>query len=241
MNAYKEMTTPELLSSFNCGQGKTSAITKFANIANGVLTYNSLNAEVTTSWLEAFVLMNLHRDLKDSSDERQARLFKVYNEGRLSLNHSLSDDTAPKTKTPLMGHVLTANEYYNNCLKLAANFETVKSINLIVLDALNDTTATKQSLVDTLAKIQTFIINDTQEVTFNQMVEKEQNFEKVKTEVSGFAELIYLSETKIKAIVKPVNLDTVITSFTALGYVQQSVEFDSRTMSMVCVFDNETV
>jgi hypothetical protein len=84
------MTTSELLTSFNTGQGKTNAIPEFASIDNGVVSYNSLTANVSQSWLEAFVLMNLHKDLKDASTDRQEKLFKAYNEGRLSLNHSTS-------------------------------------------------------------------------------------------------------------------------------------------------------
>jgi hypothetical protein len=242
MTTYTNMTASELLTSFNTGQGKTNSIPEFASIDNGVVSYNNLTANVSQSWLEAFALMNLHKDLKDASTDRQEKLFKAYNEGRLSLNHSTSDDTAPKSKTALTGHVLTSNEYYDNCIKLAATYEVISALNFDMLNALSsEKSITKQQLIDLIKSMQERIVNDTQQTTFRVMVDKEANFEKVKTELSELATLTFISETKIKAVIKPANLDNVINKFTELNYVQSSVEFDVKSMSMIAVFDNEKV
>jgi hypothetical protein len=240
MKTLKAMSTIELLSSFNVGQGKTVDLPNFASIENGVIKYNNLEANVSPEWQQAYLLMQLHKEVKDASTERQEKLFSAYNEGRLALTHNLVEGTVT-SKKPLPGHVLTSSEYLQNCFAIAANVENIISIYNDANAVLQSVNPTKADLTAVLTAIVNTIVTDTQKATMQVLADKEIAFEKVKTELSEFAELVFLSETKIKAIVKPANLDTVINKFTSLNYVQQSVDFDSKTMSMVCVFDNEKV
>lgn len=238
MKNLKAMNYSEILSSFDVGQGKTSDIPAYASFEDGTLIYESHVAEVTQEWVKAFALMTLRNNVKDQPEERKARLFKAFNEGRLSLNHNVNSEKKT-VKQPLDGHYLTSTEYLENCVKLAVSVDTVQAIFDLVKGV--TTSQTKQELLDTLQSVSDLIITQEQLQTAAIMEEKEQNFNKVKTELNGYATLKFISETKIMASVKPADLDNVINTFTSLGYVQTDVKFDQSTMTMQLYVDNEKV
>lgn len=237
MKNLKDMNTVELLTSFNVGQGKTVELPTFASIEGNVLKYNGLTANVTSAWKDAILLMHTNNLLKDQPSQRQEKLFAAYNESRLSLNHNPNQDG--KTVKPIAGHVLTSTEYLHNCVKLAANVDTLESIYDLVTSVTSS--QTKAELLDVLTAIQGFIVTDSQRSTIEVLAAKEESFNKVKETFKDVATLKFLSETKIQATVKLEELKNVTAKFAELGYVQYDVQFDQATMSMNLFVDNEKV
>lgn len=233
MKTFKEMNTVELLSSFAVGQGKTNEIPNFTSLEAGQLKYNNLTANVSQAWIESFVLMNLHSNLKDRTKEQQAKLFTAYGEGRLSLNHNLETSS---NKKPLAGHYLTSDEYHNNMVKLSTTVENVDSILTIVNDALNNS-KTKDELTTALFTIHNIIAPPEKMEVFYTLQDKEEKFNLLKEQFASLdVNLTIVSDTSFRVNVKPGLVDSVVIEANKNGYNVEKVDFNPNTMSMDIVF-----
>lgn len=236
MKTFKDMDTVELLTSFSVGQGKTNEIPNFASIEAGNLKYGQLQATISQSWLESFALMNLHSNLKDRNPEQQAKLFAAYNEGRLSLNHTV-ESTSTGGKKPLGGHYLTSEQYYSNMVKLSANVETVESILTVVKEALGNTKGTKDDLITALFTIRDAITPPDKLETFYTLQEKEEKFNLLKEQFASLdVNLTIVSDNSFKVNVKPALMDSTVVEAGKNGYNVEKVDFNPSTMSMDIVF-----
>lgn len=190
---FKEIqTSAELLNSFVQGPGNTSDLAKIASIDGNTLKYDGLAADVTPAWKDAKLLSYIHLDLKDRKPEQQEKLFVAFNNGQLSLHHR---DGQTETK-PLLGHVLTSEQYLHNNFKLTANAENIEQIYNLISDI--KTSITKTDLLTIAESIKAIILPEKSEQTYLEMVRKEEE-NKIK-----FAAL----ETLITDIVSSGNLTT---------------------------------
>lgn len=236
MKTFKEMNTVELLSSFAVGQGKTSELPNFASLEAGSLKYGQLQATVSQAWIESFVLMNLHSNLKDRNPEQQAKLFAAYNDGRLSLNHTV-ESTTTGNKKPLGGHYLTSEQYYSNMVKLSTNVENVESILTVVKEAIANSKATKDDLITALFTIRDSITPpDKLEVLYT-LQDKEEKFNLLKEQFASLdVNLTIVSDNSFKVNVKPALMDSTVVEAGRNGYNVEKVDFNPATMSMDIVF-----
>lgn len=236
MKNFKDMTTNELLTSFAVGQGKTNEIPNFASLEAGELKYSGLTANVSQSWIESFVLMNLHSNLKDRLPEQQAKLFAAYNEGRLSLNHSIETATS-SNKKPLAGHYLTSEQYYANMVKLSTTVENIETILSTVKEAISNNKATKDELISALFTIHNIITPPEKLEVFYTLQDKEEKFNLLKEQFASLdVNLVIVSDTSFKVNVKPSLMDSTVIEAGKNGYNVEKVDFNATTMSMDIVF-----
>jgi hypothetical protein len=236
MKNFKDMSTVELLSSFAVGQGKTSELPSFTSLEDGQLNYSGLSANVSQAWIESFVLMNLHSNLKDRNPEQQAKLFSAYNDGRLSLNHTVESNSTGNKK-PLGGHYLTSEQYYSNMVKLSTNVETVENILSTVKEALLNTKATKDELISALFTIRDSITPPDKLEVFYTLQEKEEKFNLLKEQFASLdVNLTIVSDNSFKVNVKPALMDNTVIEAGKNGYNVEKVDFNPATMSMDIVF-----
>lgn len=236
MKTFKEMNTVELLTSFNSGQGKTSSLPEIASLENNVLSYDGLSAEVTPAWQGAFILMNLHSNLKDAPRERQQKLFNQYATGALSLNHN----PGTTEKQPLTGHYLTADQYYSNVVRSAATYDNINAILEIANEILDsDKPATKEGMKASLEAIKTLITPVSKLEVYVELREKELAFGAIKKAIEGIASSI--TQTGDKSFIVKVsgqNLDKVVSiaSENHFAVDAKGTEFDASTMQMQVAF-----
>jgi len=242
MKTLNQMNTVELLTSFDLGQGKTVDLPNFASIESDgeqvFIKYNEFNATVTPQWRDAYTLMQLHRDLKDAPSQRQEKLFQAYSEGRLSLNHNVSNDGS--VKKPLSGHYLTSSEYKANCFKLNATPDTLQQIDAIT--SIVNGNSTKEALQKALIDIRKLVITDSQAVTIANLSEKEQVFAAVQNDLEAIgAKVTMVNDTTIKVSISVSSVDKAITVCSGLEFKQTNADFDAKTMSIVLTMEKETV
>lgn len=236
MKTLNEMNSVELLTSFDLGQGKTVDLPTFASVDGTTIRYNEFTATVTESWKDAYLLMQLHRDLKDAPSQRQEKLFQAYSDGRLSLNHNLANDST--VKKPLSGHYLTSSEYKANCYKLNASADTLQQIEAIVNRV--SSTSTKDSLMQVISEISRLVITDAQQTTINTLSEKEQVFSAVQTDLETIgAKVTIVNDTTIKVSISVSSVDKAITVCSGLAFKQINADFDAKTMSIVLTMEKE--
>lgn len=236
MKNFKDMSTTELLTSFSVGQGKTSELPNFTSLDNGSLKYGQLAATVSQAWIESFVLMNLHSNLKDRNPEQQAKLFAAYNDGRLSLNHTV-ESTTSGTKKPLGGHYLTSEQYYSNMVKLSTTVENVDAILSVVKEAIGNTKVTKDDLITALFTIRDSITPPDKLEVFYTLQDKEEKFNLLKEQFASLdVNLTIVSDNSFKVNVKPALMDSAVVEAGKYGYNVEKVDFNPTTMSMDIVF-----
>jgi hypothetical protein len=236
MKTLNEMNSKELLTSFDLGQGKTVDLPTFASVDGTTIRYNGLSANVTEAWKDAYLLMQLHRDLKDAPSQRQEKLFDAYSEGRLSLNHNVSNDST--VKKPLAGHYLTSAEYKANCFKLNATPDTLQQIDTTIASISSN--STKESLLKVISEIASLVVTDTQRATINTLREKEQVFAAVQNELEAIgAKVTIVNDTTIKVSIAVGNVDKAITVCSDLAFKQTNADFDAKTMSIVLTMEKE--
>jgi hypothetical protein len=239
MKALNKMNSVELLLSFDLGQGKTCELPSFTNIEhdNEVITinYNNLSATVTPAWLDSYVLMQLHRDIKDAPDARQEKLFAAFSENRLSLNHNISNDSKAMKK-PIPGHYLTAEEYKANCFKANATAETLEQINTILDNLSMD--AQKADLHKALSAINDLVITRSQADTLAILSAKEEALYSVKNNLEAIgAKVTIVNETTVSVSVAVANVNQAIELCIASDFQQVSADFDAATMSIVLTME----
>jgi hypothetical protein len=180
--------------------------------------------------------MQLHRDLKDAPSQRQEKLFQAYSEGRLSLNHNISNDGS--VKKPLAGHYLTSAEYKANALKLNANVDTLTAIQDLANSV--SSASTKDSLMQTIVSIARLVFSDEQLTTFSTLSEKEAIFSTVQSDLEAIgAKVTIVNDTTIKVSVPVSSVDKALAICSGLAFKQINADFDAKTMSIVLTMEKE--
>lgn len=236
MKTIKQMTASELLQSFNVGQGKTNELPDIASInkvddSNIQLAYDGNSANVTQSWLEAFSLMQLHRELKDLPVERQEKILANYNAGFLSLNHRISGEK-PETK-PLAGHYLTSDSYLANAFKLNANPDAMQSIFSIATGKF-DSKADFAAAMEAISKL---CLTDVQASTYYTLIEKEKAIKQVKEDILTLVDNFnLLSETEFKVSVNPSELTKIVETAGKHSFDVKDADFNKTSFKMDVTF-----
>lgn len=236
MNTVKELNTIELLQSFSMGQGKTSELANIASINkvdnNFQLSYDGHSAVVNQSWLEAYLIMQLHRELKDLDISRQDKVMTNYNAGFLSLNHRISS----KTTKPIEGHYLTSDSYLTNAFKLNCNATVLQSIFAIA----NGKFDSKADFSSAMQAISRLCLTETQQSTYETLVTKEQTIKQVKeailTIVNNFT---LLSETEFKVSVSPSELNKLVETAGKHEYDVKDADFNKTSFKMDVTFSKK--
>jgi hypothetical protein len=110
MNTIKNITSShDLLVSFDTGMGKTVDLASIASLSDGKLTYMQDTVNVSQAWQEAYLLMMLHRNIKDLGEAKRKETLELFASNRLSFNHT---DGSTTVKAPVLpGHVMTAASF----------------------------------------------------------------------------------------------------------------------------------
>lgn len=239
MKSIKEMNASELLQSFNVGQGKTNELPDIASInkvddSNIQLSYDGNSANVTQSWLEAFSLMQLHRELKDLPVERQEKVMTNYNAGFLSLNHRLNNEKSDSK--PITGHYLTSESYLSNAFKINANADILQSI-FAIANGKFDSKADFSAAMQSISKL---CLTETQQTTYESLVTKEQTIKQVKEDVLTVVDnFTLLSETEFKVSVNPSDLTKVVETAGKHSFDVKDADFNKISFKMDVSFSKK--
>ena len=160
MKTFNQMSTNELLTSFNSGQGKTNDLdtgfnlAEFANVDTQgdtkVLTYGKHIATITNSFYDAEFLTLLHKDMLKKTETQQAKSFEAFSQGRLSLNHKQEEVTTVKPVKVLPGHFVTSKEWFEQHA-IQPDFTTVIDA-ILSFDNVKSDSANKTAFIDDLKK-----------------------------------------------------------------------------------------
>lgn len=243
MKTFNEMNTVELLDSFNSGQGKTSdigggvALSDIASLVNDKLAYAGNSVQVTQDWERAYLLLQLHKELKDKSASAQTNLMNAFAEGRLSLNHRL--ETAEKIAKPLTGHYLTAENLQNNYLSLAANKTTIENIYSLVSDIGDSSKRTKADLEKVLYAIKEAIISEDQFEALHILIEKEESAQMALGALDklGLSDCKLISESRITGSAELVDVAGIVEALPSIGYKKVDAVFNAETMTITVTVD----
>jgi hypothetical protein len=192
-------TSRDLLLSNSVGQGKTDSLPDFANLEAGKLTYSGHTVEVTQVWQDSYLLMNLHRNLKDLPAHKQQELLNAYSENRLSLNHKFDTVSKPVLDKPLPNHYLSSDQQRLNYFELTT-VDTVASIYHLLTDASN--ASTKDNLLALIKRAKELIITAEQAGCLAILEAKESALidARTKLEKVGCTDITFISETSLTAI-----------------------------------------
>ena len=238
MKTFKQMNAIELLTSFDNGQGKTNELPAISSLDNETLTYNGMTAQVTPAWQQAYILMQVNKDLKDRASDKQASLISAWNEGRLTMNHNTSIGTDTKaSKKPLVGHVLTSESYYNNLFTIAASGELLQSIYRLATNVSESTN--KADLLAKLGTIANSIVTVDQMQVYHTIEAKEAAIKTVvnKLKEAGMDAIRLLSETQLVGNVALASIGAVQACLEEVGYTEVNASFDPLTKTMLLMVD----
>lgn len=165
------MTVKEILASNNNGQGKTNTISETSNIVGDIITFGGKDYTVRQELQSAKLLQYFSRETN------AAEVLETLQAGYLGKLHQKTMENGEEKKpAEQVKRLLTADEYLNNCLKLAV----IDPVKLYAdLARFND----KSSKADLLSFVETLrdsLVTPDQHETFLVMNQKEESLNALK-------------------------------------------------------------
>jgi hypothetical protein len=191
------MTVQQILASNNNGQGKTNLIAESSNIIGEVITFGGKDYTVRQELQSAKLLQYFSRETNP------AEVLETLAAGYLGKLHQKTLESGEDKKpAEQVKRLLTADEYLNNCLKLAV----IDPVKLYAdLTKYNDK-STKAELLTFVETLRDSIVTPEQHETFLVMLDKEENLNALKD--LGFKDFRkFVGSTGAETIKAAISLD----------------------------------
>jgi hypothetical protein len=191
------MTVQQILASNNNGQGKTNLISESSNIVGDVITFNNIDYTVRTELQAAKLLQYFSRE------NNPQEVLETLQAGYLGKLHQKTLENGSEVKpSEQVKKLLTADEYKNNCLKLAE----VNPVKLYAeLSEFSDK-STKADLLNFVIDLKRSLINDEQFETWALMNQKEESLNGLKP--LGFSDFRkFIGSGNVELIKASISLD----------------------------------
>jgi hypothetical protein len=191
------MTVQQILASNNNGQGKTNLISESSNIVGDVITFNNIDYTVRTELQAAKLLQYFSRE------NNPQEVLETLQAGYLGKLHQKTLENGSEVKpSEQVKKLLTADEYKNNCLKLAE----VNTVKLYAeLSEFSDK-STKADLLNFVIDLKRSLINDEQFETWALMNQKEESLNGLKP--LGFSDFRkFIGSGNVELIKASISLD----------------------------------
>lgn len=167
----QNMSVQQILASNNNGQGKTNTIAETSNVVGDIITFGGKDYTVRQELQSAKLLQYFSRE------NNPAEVLETLQAGYLGKLHQKTlengDDKKPSEQVK---RLLTADEYLNNCLKLA----TIEPVKLYdELTKFSDK-STKAELLEFIINFRNSMVTVEQNEVYVTMVEKEESINALK-------------------------------------------------------------
>lgn len=177
------MTIKEILASNNNGQGKTDSIAQTSNIVGDTITFNNIDYTVRAELQAAKLLQYFSRETNpaDVLETLQAGyLGKLHQK---TLENESNKDKKPETKAL---NVLTADEYLQNCLKLAV----LDNVSLFTELSKFSDKSTKAELLAFVEDLRGKLVTSEQVAVYETMREKEKSLDVLREKYRDFRQYV---------------------------------------------------
>jgi hypothetical protein len=192
------MNVQQILASNNNGQGKTNTIAESSNIVGDIVTFNNVDYSIRIELQQAKLLQYFSRE------NNPAEVLETLSAGYLGKLHQKTMENGGETKQPSeqVKRLLTADEYKNNCLKLAQ----INPVKLYAeLSEFSDK-STKADLLNFVIDLKRALINDEQFETWALMNQKEESLNGLKP--LGFSDFRkFIGSGNVELIKASISLD----------------------------------
>jgi hypothetical protein len=192
------MSVQQILASNNNGQGKTNTISESSNIQGDVITFNNTDYTVRPELQAAKLLQYFSRE------NNPAEVLETLSAGYLGKLHQKTMENGGETKQPSeqVKRLLTADEYKNNCLKLAQ----INPVKLYAeLSEFSDK-STKADLLAFVTSLKESLVTPEQFETYKAMTEKEESLNSLKP--LGFSDFRkFIGSGNVELIKASISLD----------------------------------
>lgn len=165
------MNVQQILASNNNGQGKTNTIAETSNIVGDIVTYNNIDYTIRQELQAAKLLQYFSRE------NNPAEVLETLQAGYLGkLHQKTMENGEDKKPSEQVKRLLTADEYLNNCLKLA----TIEPVKLYdELTKFSDK-STKAELLEFIVNFRNSMVTVDQNEVYISMAEKEKSINDLK-------------------------------------------------------------